>query len=62
MKSQMYQKIEASTCHVVSRKMVSNFAMKDKKNLSEMIELAFDIKNKLQLKPFWGLVWFVEKN
>ena len=55
MKSQMYQKIEESTCHVASRKMLSNFAMKDEKNLSEMIELAFDIKNELHVKAFWSL-------
>ena len=42
MKSQMYQKIEESTCHVASRKMVSNFAMKDENHLKEMIQLAFD--------------------
>ena len=42
MKSQMYQKIEESTCHVASRKMVSNFAMKDENHLKEMIQLAFE--------------------
>ena len=61
MKSQMYQKIEESTCHVASRKMVSNFAMKDEKNLSEMIELAFDIKNELHVKAFWSLDLVCEK-
>ena len=47
MKSQMYQKIEESTCHVASRKMVSNFAMKDENHLKEMIQLAFDTKDEL---------------
>ena len=61
MKSQMYQKIEESTCHVASRKMVSNFAMKDEKNLSEMTELAFDIKNELHVKAFWSLDLVCEK-
>ena len=61
MKSQMYQKIESSTCHVVSRKMVSNFAMKDEKNLSEMIELAFDIHHELHVKAFWSLDLVCEK-
>jgi hypothetical protein len=61
MKSQMYQKIEESTCHVDSRKMVSNFAMKDEKNLSEMIELAFDIQHELHVKAFWSLDLVCEK-
>lgn len=61
MKSQMYQKIEESTCHVACRKMVSNFAMKDKKNLSQMIELAFDIKHELHVKAFWSLDLVCEK-
>ena len=61
MKSQMYQKIEASTWHVASRKMVSNFAMKDKKNLGEMIELAFDTKHELHIKAFWSLDLVCEK-
>ena len=61
MKSQMYQKIEESTCHVASRKMVSNFAMKDEKNLSEMIELAFDTKDELHVKAFWSLDLVCEK-
>ena len=61
MKSQMYQKIEESTCHVASRKMVSNFAMKDEKNLSEMIELAFDIQHELHVKAFWSLDLVCEK-
>ena len=57
----MYQKIEESTCHVASRKMVSNFAMKDEKNLSEMIELAFDIKHELHVKAFWSMDLVCEK-
>ena len=61
MKSQMYRKIEESTCHVASRKMVSNFAMKDEKNLSEMIELAFYIKHELHVKAFWSLDLVCEK-
>ena len=61
MKSQMYQKIEESTCHVASRKMVSNFAMKDEKNLREMIQLAFDTKDELHVKAFWSLDLVCEK-
>ena len=61
MKSQMYQKIEASTCHIASRKMVSNFAMKDEKNLIEMTELAFDIHHELHVKAFWSLDLVCEK-
>jgi hypothetical protein len=61
MKTLMYQKIEESTCHVASRKMVSNFAMKDEKNLSEMIELAFDTNNELHVKAFWSLDLVCEK-
>lgn len=57
----MYQKIESSTCHVASRKMVSNFAMKDEKNLGEMIELAFDIQHELHIKAFWSLDLVCEK-
>ena len=61
MKSQMYQKVESSTCHVASRKMVSNFAMKDEKNLGEIIELAFDIQHELHIKAFWSLDLVCEK-
>ena len=61
MKSQMYQKIEASTCHVASRKMVSNFAMKNENHLDEMIRLAFDIKHDLHVKAFWSLDLVCEK-
>ena len=61
MKSQMYRKIEESTCHVASRKMVSNFAMKDEKNLREMIQLAFDTKDELHVKAFWSLDLVCEK-
>jgi hypothetical protein len=55
MKSTMYQKIESSTCHVTSRKKVSNFAMKDENYLNEMIEFAFDIDHELHVKAFWSL-------
>lgn len=61
MKSQMYQKIEESTCHVASRKMVSNFAMKDENHLKEMIQLAFDTKHELHVKAFWSLDLVCEK-
>ena len=61
MKSQMYQKIESSTCHVASRKMVSNFAMKDENHLNEMIQLAFDIDHELHVKAFWSLDLVCEK-
>lgn len=61
MKSQMYQKIEASTCHVASRKMVSNFAMKNENHLDEMIRLAFDIEHDLHVKAFWSLDLVCEK-
>ncbi len=61
MKSQMYQKIEESTCHVASRKMVSNFAMKDENHLKEMIQLAFDTKDELHVKAFWSLDLVCEK-
>lgn len=61
MKSQMYQKIEESTCHVTSRKMVSNFAMKDENHLKEMIQLAFDTKHELHVKAFWSLDLVCEK-
>ena len=61
MKTQMYQKIEESTCHVASRKTVSNFAMKNENHLSEMITLAFDINNELHVKAFWSLDLVCEK-
>jgi len=61
MKSQMHQKIESSTCHVASRKMVSNFAMKDENYLSEMIQFAFDIDHELHVKAFWSLDLVCEK-
>ena len=61
MKSQMYQKIEESTCHVASRKMVSNFAMKEENRLKEMIQLAFDTKHELHVKAFWSLDLVCEK-
>ena len=61
MKSLMYQKIEESTCHVASRKMVSNFAMKDENHLKEMIQLAFDTKDELHVKAFWSLDLVCEK-
>ncbi|MCU4189624.1 hypothetical protein M9Q43_10670 [Flavobacterium sp. HXWNR29] len=57
----MYQKIEESTCHVASRKMVSNFAMKDENHLKEMIQLAFDTKDELHVKAFWSLDLVCEK-
>ena len=64
MKSEMYSKIELSTCHVKSRKTVSNFAMKDENNLKEI--MGGDFKNipcdiqekyisKLKLIPFSSL-------
>lgn len=62
MKSQMYQKIESSTCHVASRKMVSNFAMKNENHLNEMIELAFTIQHELHVKAFWSLDLVCKKN
>ena len=61
MKSQMYQKIESSTCHVASRKMVSNYAMKNENYLNEMIEFAFDIDHELHVKAFWSLDLVCEK-
>ena len=61
MKSQMYQKIEESTCHVASRKMVSNFAMKDENHLNEMMQFAFDIDSELHVKAFWSLDLVCEK-
>jgi len=61
MKSQMYQKIESSTCHVASRKMVSNFAMKDENYLNEMTQFAFDIDHELHVKAFWSLDLVCEK-
>ncbi|HEU0125441.1 MAG TPA: hypothetical protein VFQ56_03965, partial [Flavobacterium sp.] len=57
----MYLKIEESTCHVASRKMVSNFAMKDENHLKEMIQLAFDTKDELHVKAFWSLDLVCEK-
>lgn len=41
--------------------MVSNFAMKDEKNLGEMIELAFNINHELHTKAFWSLDLVCEK-
>ena len=57
----MYQKIEASTCHVASRKNVSNYAMKNKNHLDEMISIAFDINHELHVKAFWSLDLVCEK-
>lgn len=61
MESEMYLKIEQSTCHVKSRKMVSNFALKDKKNLNELISIAFDINHELHVQAFWSLDLVCEK-
>ena len=49
MKSQMYQKIEESTCHVASRKMVSNFAMKDENHVKSFWSLELVCEKKLKL-------------
>ena len=57
----MYQKIEASTCHVASRKNVSNYAMRNEIHLDEMISIAFDINNELHVKAFWSLDLVCEK-
>ena len=61
MKSEMYSKIELSTCHVKSRKTVSNFAMKDENNLKEIIQIAFDVNHELHIKAFWSLDLVCEK-
>lgn len=61
MKSQMYQKIENSTCQVASKKTISNFALKDENNLLELIQIAFNITHELRVKAFWNLDLVCEK-
>ena len=61
MNSIMYQKIDQSNAGVKSRTSVSNFAIKNEENLSELISIAFDISHELHVKAFWSLDLVGEK-
>lgn len=53
--TEMFTKIDQSTAHKKSRVTVSNFAIKNSSNLSELIAIAMDISHKNHVKAFWSL-------
>ncbi len=57
----MFTKIDLSTAGKKSRITVSNFAMKNDKNLDELITIAFNIYHKNHIKAFWSLELVCEK-
>ena len=57
----MFTKIDLSTAGKKSRITVSNFAMKNDKNLDELITVAFNIYHKNHIKAFWSLELVCEK-
>ena len=59
--SDMYHKIDQSTAARKSRVMVSNYAIKNENHFTELVEIAFDIKNENHVKAFWSLELACEK-
>lgn len=59
--SELYHKINQSTAARKSRVMVSNFAMKNESNLTELVEFAYDTMHENHVKAFWSLELVAEK-